>query len=579
MHDSVTLDDITSMFNSKSRRSIFTARQLLFSMTPASHFVENYLYDNEGRPQKLDKFPMMRHIYDNMPQKLLLKCSRKTLKSTLLSNFIALNMIRWNYYKMLYVAPQEASAAYFSNNYVNPRFDSPKVKELFIKGWANNDVYSKKLADSQSSIIFKYVKEDATRVRGPATDQNLHDEIQDIVFDQIPIISETMTLSDYKRQIFAGTPLTTDNTINLLWESSNMLEWATKCEGCNHWNTLTMDNNPLDMLQSHGFSCSKCKKRLNTCNGEWVSFNPKKNDDLVGYHLAQPILPFFNQSDKEWKSFYRKVTDGKYGLHQVYNEALGLAFDVGTKPITEKELRDCCVLGPQRNAEVRGRYEIYENNKWKYKIHTCGVDWGVNQATSRTVVVFGGMRDDGVFEVYYADILEGFDYKGQIREIASLANGFNSMIACDAGPDPARGIDLAQLTSPNRCQLVRYERSKVIQKYLMPSEAWDWRQNRWILHRSDTITFLIRLLKDKKILFPTWDEMSVAMRDILNVYIEVKESDLRQDLFYRKPKDASDDFLHALNWAVCQAYVMAGDSVMNAASTQWDDDESPFLLT
>lgn len=567
---SSVIQNVSTLLDTKSKKSLFIARQLMFSAAPASVFIENYLNDNEGRLQKLDMFPMMRPIYNNMPQRLLLKCSRKTLKSTLLSNLIALNLIRWNYYKILYVAPQEASAAYFSNNYVAPRFQSPSVKNLFVQGWEKNDVYFKKLADTQSSVIFKYVKEDATRIRGPATDHNFHDEIQDIAFDQLPIISETMSLSPFKREIFAGTPLTTDNTINLLWKASNQLEWATKCEHCNHWNTITMDNNPLEMLQPHGFSCSKCKKVLDTRNGEWVSFNPSSKSNLTAYHLAQPLLPFFNQTKKEWDHFYQKVTDGKYGLHQVYNEALGLAYDVGTKPITEKELKALCVLGPMTNNEGN-KLEVLEKNKWKYKLYTTGVDWGVNMTTSRTVAVSGAMRDDGIYEVFYAKVYKDFDYKAHVKDIAAIANGVESKCASDSGPSPDRGIMLVELTSPARSQLVRYEHGKVIQRFDMPNNAWDWRQNRWILHRSDTLSFTIKLLREGKIVFPQWDDMSEMMQDILNVFIEVKDGLYRQELFYRHAPNQPDDFLHALNWAVCQAYVMAGDSVLNGPSSTFDN--------
>ena len=84
-HDKIR-DTVEKLLLKKNPRSMFLARQLIFSVLPASHFVENYLYDNEGRLQKLEAFPMLKQIYDNVPQKMILKCSHKTLKSTLLSN-------------------------------------------------------------------------------------------------------------------------------------------------------------------------------------------------------------------------------------------------------------------------------------------------------------------------------------------------------------------------------------------------------------------------------------------------------------------------------------------------------------
>jgi len=65
-HNKIT-DTIEKLLRKNNPKSAFLARQLIFSVLPPSHFVENYLYDNEGRLQKLDAFPMLKHIYDNMP--------------------------------------------------------------------------------------------------------------------------------------------------------------------------------------------------------------------------------------------------------------------------------------------------------------------------------------------------------------------------------------------------------------------------------------------------------------------------------------------------------------------------------
>lgn len=537
-----------------------TARQLLFLSAPLSTVVETYLYDNEGRPQSLEKFQMMRAIYDGTPQRLLLKCSRKTLKSTLLSNMIALNLLRYKHYKMLYVAPQETSTKYFSNNYLNARFESPPLKAV-LRGFTRNDVFEKILEDTGSSVILRYCKEDASRIRGPATDQNIHDEVQDMSFETLPIIKETMALSAIKREMFAGTPLTTDNTINELWKTSSQCEWMTKCTGCNHWNSLTMDNDPMKMILQHGISCSKCGKVIDTNTGEWVEFNPGRYD-LIGYHLAQPILSHFNQDPREWAEIYKKVHNtgaGRYSQAQIYNEVFGLAFDTGSKPITEEQLKKLSVLGDIANVYERGRH--------RYLHVTVGVDWGVNMDTSRTAVVAGGLREDGIFEVFYAKILRDFAYEQHIYDIANLANAYGAFCACDGGPDPARGKMLAEHTSWQRTQLVRYEDGLVMQYYKSPPNAIHPAQNRWCLHRSDTMTFTFNLLKEGKILFPNWEQMNDCHSDTLNIFVEVKEGVLRQELVYRHPADKPDDFFHALNFAVCQAHLLAGNPVLNAPSS------------
>jgi len=570
-HDKIK-DTIEKLLSKKKPKSTFLARQLIFSVLPPSHFVENYLYDNEGRLQKLDAFPMLKHIYDHMPQKLLLKCSRKTLKSTLLSNFICLNLIRWNYFKMMYVGPQELTTKYFSSNYIPPRFESPKIKRLLVKGWFKNDVFEKILDDTRSSVLFRYVKDDATRTRGPAIDCVVYDEIQDIQYDQIPIVQETMAMSPYKREIFAGTPLDSTNTIHKIWKSSNQLEWMMRCEGCTHWNSLTEGNEPLKMIGKEGLSCSKCGKVLNCRKGEWVSMNPH-NFLMTGYHLAQPILPHFNEDKKEWREIWEKVHSGKYELKTVMNETFGLTFDIGTKPITEEELRKLCILGPQFENGDEHQLAILNKNKLRYRLYTMGVDWGVSMTQSRTVATMGAVRDDGIFEVFFAKIYRGYDYEAHIKDIAIRANAVNAFCVSDSGPDPIRGIKLCELTSPQRSQLAAYRRTKMIQHF--EPGVYDWRQNRWVLHRSDVISLVIRQLKAGKILFPQWENVSDYMQDILNVFIEVRDGLYGQELIYDHHPKQPDDAMHSLVFATCAAYMATGDaSLIGPSSSAREEPES-----
>jgi hypothetical protein len=90
--------------------------------------------------------------------------------------------------------------------------------------------------------------------------------------------------------------------------------------------------------------------------------------------------------------------------------------------------------------------------------------------------------------------------------------------------------------------------------------TYDWRQNRWVLHRSDVISLVIRQLKAGKILFPQWSDMSDYMQDILNVFIEVRDGLYGQELFYDHHPKQPDDAMHSLVFAICAAYMAIGDA-------------------
>jgi hypothetical protein len=564
LHDS--FERATQLLKQKDQKSRFLARQLLFLHNPLSRLVELYLYNNEGQPQKLDKFPMMRAIYDGVPRKLLLKCSRKTLKSTLISNIIALNLIRYNYYKMMYIAPNEQATKRFSHDYLSARFQSPPLKDILSK-LSKNDVYVKEVEDSHSNIILTYASEDANRTRGPATDHNVFDEVQGMNLDILPIINETMAISQVKREVYAGTPLTTDNTISCLWKKAHQIEWITKCSGCNHWNMLTEANEPLKMILKAGLSCSKCSKLLDTSAGQWVDMNPGDRE-IYGFHMAQPILPYYNQTERGWKEIYNKVhnIDSSYSVLQVYNEVFGLPYDVGTKPITEEHLKSLCVLGDIRT--------VYGRNMSRYVYTAMGVDWGVNPESSRTVCTILGFRPDGIIEVFYIKIFKNVDYEQQIREIADLARAFNCNVFADSGPDPLRAKMLGNLYEPSRTQLISYRETNLTQYTDIPANALDWSQTRWCLNRSETMSFTMDLLKKNRILFPAWDsgDTAEAMQDILNIFIEVKEDNLRSKVFYRHRDTDPDDFYHTLNYAACSAHLWAGNSFFTTHNISSMDD-------
>ena len=70
--------------------------------------------------------------------------------------------------------------------------------------------------------------------------------------------------------------------------------------------------------------------------------------------------------------------------------------------------------------------------------------------------------------------------------------------------------------------------------------------------------FTMELLKKGRILFPRWEDSSEGMQDILAIFTEVKEDDLKSRIFYRHKEP--DDFMQTLNYAACAAHLWAGNS-------------------
>lgn len=564
------ISKIDSLFQDRKQKSTQLARQLLFSVSKTSKVVENYFYNNEGMPQKLDKFPQHKQIYDFSVKELVLKCSRKVLKSTAISNFLVKNALANNFYKQCYCAPSEKQAKEFSSDFLDARLNSPAIAAIIGK-LSQDDVFHKKVDNTQSTIAIKYFSEDATRMRGPSYHEMYFDEVQNMSLDEIPIALDCMRMLPTKKRTFSGTPLTDDGTIDTIFNRSCGFEWVIKCESCNHHNMMTKDNDPMKMIGKEGLCCSKCGSLLNPFKGEWVAARPEKRD-AIGYHMACPIIPFYNDRGEQWKAIYDDVFNKGNSIVRIYNEIFGLAYDIGAKPITEAELRKACSLG--RMYDEEGGLKIFKENKGRYVSIWAGVDFGVNMTTSRTVLVVGGLREDLIFEVFLVKVFKGLDYKEHNKEIAHIIDKVNAKFSGDSGPDPARCIDIIELLGPNgpkRGQLVRYENGKKVQRFDAP-RGTDWRAWRWVLHRSDTLTFTLKSIKDGRILFPAWEDCSEGLRDILNVFIEVKELALRQEIYYRHKPDEPDDALHAINWALCLALSSVNHPILSGQSSTSDDE-------
>ena len=76
---------------------------------------------------------------------------------------------------MLYISPLEEITKGFSTKYLSPRLDSPALKKIGCS-WRKDDVGFKILDETSSSILLRYAKDDASRIRGPAVDNVLVDE-------------------------------------------------------------------------------------------------------------------------------------------------------------------------------------------------------------------------------------------------------------------------------------------------------------------------------------------------------------------------------------------------------------------
>ncbi len=506
-----------------------------------AEFAESFLHLN-GRPLNLDDYYFLRPIYDDESKEIVLKFSRQTSKSTTLANLMITNSATIPFFKTLYIAPTVNQSHVFSHDRVGPVMtSSPLIQEYYLNSKIVQNVHTKQLLNG-SRMYLRYALLSADHLRGYSADMNLFDECQDLKQDIIPVVAETMTRSLYKRTLFAGTPKRTKGTLADKWFKSTQSEFMIKCEHCNKWNILDEDS-----IGDFGVICKKCKRELKILGskGEWVSTYSQASlpPELTGYRVC--LLHFAKAPWVDWnKDILQKRRNVSTALFK--NEVLALEHDEGVAPITRKELITACVESSPMNEEPSSLEKSYES--------VMGIDYGpINSTESNTVISVVQMRAEGMMHVVYAKKFIGkeADYVFIHNEVPRLMAKWNcSHLAADYGMGEA----------PNAEIRGRIGYDKVIAFQHMPAQKdkarWNPKMPAYTLGRNQVMTDMFSRIKNGKLKFPRWMDISPFMDDLLNIQTEYNEEMGKMKYVNIGP----DDFFHATLYATISAELAWGIS-------------------
>lgn len=374
--------------------------------------------------------------------------------------------------------------------------------------------------------------------RGIPADKVLIDEFQDILLDNVPVIEECASHSDWKIFCYSGTPKSLDNSIEHYWSRfSTQNEWMVPCKHHGtpkkpwtwHWNILREDN-----IGDTCLICDKCGKQISPLDPDcqWMALNPKPNVEkpFEGYRIPQLMVPWIDFSDIKHKQ-------RAYSRAKFYNEVLGRSYDSGTRPLTRRDI--------QRNCWEDLSMQFYRDViKWvtQYPVF-MGVDWGTGEG-SYTVVTLGGylpFKKDR-FTYFYFKRFEGLESepKYQLKEIIQLAKDFNVHHI---------GVDYGGGHWPND-ELVRVFGAEKVKKYQWVGNVkrkitFDSKLGvpRFLCHRTEVMSDMFNAIKRANVFYyPRWEEFEdpFAM-DFLNIYSEYNDR-LRMNTYKHAPSSPDDSF-------------------------------------
>jgi hypothetical protein len=424
---------------------------------------------------------------------------------------------------------------------------SPIINKRFLDPDLSDRVFHKQFTNG-SEMIFTYASDDADRLRGPSTDRNLWDEVQDILFDPVITVgNETLSQSDYQFETYAGTPKTMENTIQYLWEISSQTEWVMPCSACNVQQYI--DNEKV--MGKTGPICVKCGANLNPFLGRWIDLNPAspgedKESKLKGFHFNQVIMPMnvpaamqpwgeeaVQIAQRRWNRILRKLENP---ISSFRNEVLGVSDAIGTRMLSKEELYALCTArkgsNPPNKETLRG-----------ISFTIGGVDWsgGGTTGVSRTVLWIWGFdpASQKLVQLFYK-IYPGINPVHIIDEISTICGQYHVQIVVgDAGEGHTANNLLRAKLGYHRVHQLQYGSQK---------EALKWNTvDRFMADRTTLIDNYFLLLKNKGVELLNVDESKIAIEDILNEYEEITTAGKK---VWRHSPQKPDDCLHAglLGW-------------------------------
>lgn len=538
-----------------SLKTIIKARKTTF-VTALIH-LDGKNFDFNGRKY-------LEPIYNRNDSEILMKNARQTEKSTYLSNDLVIKSLVQPYNKSLYVSPSHMQTRQFSSEKLKPILDnSPLIRTYFQDSSVSQQVFEKGFLNG-SFIFLRSAFRSADRTRGISARNLYIDEIQDFLIDQIPVIRECTSHFHDSLNVFAGTPKSLNNPIEVYWKTTSQNEWLVPCRSCGKWNFLDEKNiAPTEAYMTHklppGPICKYCGKPIDVTTGQWVSMCP--NMPMKGYRVPQLMVPWICGLFSQWIKLLWKRDN--YPISQFYNEVLGLSYDSASSPITQEELVSIC-----------GDHSFWDLDNLTYEqlnfgrgcLLTAGVDWGEGldgsekspsgklRPASYTVLTIGYYHTNNQFKVVAIKKFTGkeVDPDYVVKYIAQVCKALGiELVGVDWGHGWGVNNHLIRLLGGG---------NRVVQFQYLPKlkqkMKWDSLGFRYHLQRNFLMSELFYDMKHGNILFAKWTEFEPYSKDILAIYTEYNE--YRKEMKYDHRISDPDDFFHSLLMSKLVADIQLG---------------------
>lgn len=518
-----------------------------------------FLFKLRGEPYSLRDHVQFRDFFSNAyTRNTIFLCGRQVGKSMSLSRSEILDCITTPNLQLLYVAPLQAQAQRYSTLYIKEAISScpfaVKLQSKELEGVLADSQIMKAVGHQSfangAGLQLMYAKTSPDRARGIFADRIDFDEIQDQLFDSVPIISQSLKASKYGIRKFTGTAKTLDNTIERLWQQSSKREWVMKCPHCGYENIPNKDGGIMNMPQPDGMHCvnPRCRGRLDVRAGRWIAFSPERDDSFRGYHIPQVVLPLMVENPASWDPIWHDINNLPESL--VMQEVFGISESSGTRIIDEMHIRKQSTLPTM---------EVLRNNLDRYVMRLSGIDWGGAEQNSFTVHVIIGIRVDGRVDVLYAQRYHAFDPDRMFANIAKACRLYDAeWVAADYGLGFQNNLILM-----NRFGLKVVQMNFVRQNTPLGFSTDNRGNDRWTIDKTSGLRAMFMAIKYGRVYFPPYLEFEPYTADLLSPYEHIVETSGITHIVYMRDPARPDDFAMALCFVLMMATRIAGLDILD----------------
>ena len=508
-------------------------------------------------PMTLDKHYQLLPMYSaRYAEKMVFMVARQLGKTTNLCCASNNRSFCLPHYHTVMVQPRFEQIQRMNNTIYVPMLKACSIREDFISNIEADRLALKKFKNGSMTIMGNmYTSPDKLRGISGVSLVCL-DELQDLNYEYIPIVAETMSASElWATMLMAGTPLTTDTTLGLIWDQSSQAEWVIKCTHCNQYNIPNPVHDLEHMIGKYGCVCAKCGKDVNPINGCYIHAIPSRQFTFPGYHVSQTIHPLHCLNPRKWMDLLGKVNS--YSQQKLYNEVFGWPYDISVMPLTRKDVLD------SRNRHNHTDYmDISKEDLSAYKYISVGIDFDGGGALSMSytnLAVCGLRRDSNVIDCIYC---RRYPKGRRVKEVADHIMGVvhrvdPDVVAYDAG---GAGFVYRQILADQGLEEV----FTMPFKYSSPSSGdvikfhkgnRDDNSYYYSIDKSRSLAVIIEAVKGAAVTNPWFEENDPdpIPIELLSLVEQPKETPSGGIIYLiGRKSSAPDDYAHALNFA-CSA--------------------------